>query len=141
MNRFKKNFSRGGFGRQSFGNRGGNREMHHAVCSDCGKDCEVPFEPTGSKPVYCNDCFRKNNGRGESRNFQDRGPQRHDFERRNESRPQNNEQFETINRKLDKILDLLYVPRVMEKKEPKIEPEDILIIPKKKTKTSKKKIS
>ena len=27
----------------------GDREMHHAVCSNCGKDCEVPFKPTGSE--------------------------------------------------------------------------------------------
>lgn len=32
--------------------------MHKVVCSACGKDCEVPFKPTGDKPVYCNDCFR-----------------------------------------------------------------------------------
>jgi len=32
-------------------------QMHHAVCSDCGRDCEVPFRPSGNKPVYCSDCF------------------------------------------------------------------------------------
>ncbi len=31
--------------------------MHGAVCSECGKDCEVPFKPTGSKPVFCSNCF------------------------------------------------------------------------------------
>jgi CxxC-x17-CxxC domain-containing protein len=35
----------------------GPREMHQAVCSNCGNQCEVPFEPRGDKPVYCNDCF------------------------------------------------------------------------------------
>ena len=34
------------------------KEMFKAVCSDCGKSCEVPFKPNGNKPVYCNDCFR-----------------------------------------------------------------------------------
>ena len=34
--------------------------MHRAVCSACGKDCEVPFRPTGDKPIYCNDCFGAN---------------------------------------------------------------------------------
>ncbi len=38
---------------------GGPREMHKAVCSDCGKECEVPFKPTEGKPVYCRDCFQK----------------------------------------------------------------------------------
>ena len=35
------------------------REMHKAVCSECGKECEVPFKPTEGKPVKCQDCFRK----------------------------------------------------------------------------------
>ena len=38
---------------------GGSREMHEAVCADCGKDCKVPFTPTQSRPVYCRDCFAK----------------------------------------------------------------------------------
>ena len=38
---------------------GGSREMHKAVCADCGKDCEIPFTPTQSRPVYCRDCFEK----------------------------------------------------------------------------------
>jgi len=37
----------------------GPREMHKAVCSDCGNECEVPFKPTEGKPVYCRDCFAK----------------------------------------------------------------------------------
>ena len=46
--------SRGG--RRDFGgNRGGDRErpqMHSAVCDDCGNNCEVPFRPTGDKPIF-----------------------------------------------------------------------------------------
>jgi len=37
----------------------GPREMHKAVCSECGKECEVPFKPSGDRPVYCKDCFMK----------------------------------------------------------------------------------
>ncbi len=44
----------GGF-RRNFG----PREMHKAVCSECGKECEVPFKPTEGKPVYCKECFMK----------------------------------------------------------------------------------
>ena len=33
--------------------------MHTVICDRCGKECEVPFKPTSSKPVYCSDCFRK----------------------------------------------------------------------------------
>jgi len=39
--------------------RSATREMHPAVCASCGKDCEVPFEPKGDRPVYCNECFTK----------------------------------------------------------------------------------
>ena len=49
-------------GRGGSGGRGGfnrrPREMHKATCGDCGKECEVPFEPKGDKPVYCSECFQ-----------------------------------------------------------------------------------
>lgn len=49
--------------------------MHRAVCSKCGKDCEVPFRPTGDKPIYCNDCFGANRGSTSSfERAQDRSP-------------------------------------------------------------------
>ncbi|MBU1197445.1 hypothetical protein KJ765_02930 [Candidatus Micrarchaeota archaeon] len=52
---------RGGGGRFGGGGGGfrGPRTMHKAVCSDCGKECDVPFEPTEGRPVYCRDCFQK----------------------------------------------------------------------------------
>ena len=51
---------RSNFRGDSRGNDRGDREMFSAVCASCGKNCQVPFRPTGSKPVYCSDCFRKN---------------------------------------------------------------------------------
>ncbi|MDD4859635.1 MAG: zinc-ribbon domain containing protein [Dehalococcoidales bacterium] len=45
--------SSGGFG------AGQRRQMYPATCAECGKATEVPFEPRGSKPVYCSDCYRK----------------------------------------------------------------------------------
>jgi len=50
-------FSRGGFG----GGRGGNRPttMYKAICSECGDSCEIPFKPTGTRPVFCSVCFGK----------------------------------------------------------------------------------
>ncbi len=36
-----------------------DREMHPAVCAECGKDTMVPFRPRGDRPVYCSDCFRR----------------------------------------------------------------------------------
>jgi len=35
------------------------RQMFPAVCAECGKDTEVPFEPREGRPVYCSDCYRK----------------------------------------------------------------------------------
>jgi len=77
MRRFKSNDNRGGFrgdreerggfrgGRNDRGDRG-ERQMFKTTCSDCGSRCEVPFKPSGDKPVYCNDCFQPDNG-GNSR--------------------------------------------------------------------------
>ncbi|MFA5072110.1 MAG: CxxC-x17-CxxC domain-containing protein [Candidatus Pacearchaeota archaeon] len=57
-------------GRRSFGGRDrGDRErpeMHEAICSDCGKRCEVPFKPTGDKPIYCSQCFTNHGGASRS---------------------------------------------------------------------------
>ena len=42
-----------------FGRERSQREMHPAVCSNCGKDTLVPFLPRGDKPVYCSTCFEQ----------------------------------------------------------------------------------
>ena len=54
-----------GGGSSSYGGGGGGggydrppRQLYDATCADCGKTAQVPFQPTGSRPVYCNDCFR-----------------------------------------------------------------------------------
>jgi CxxC-x17-CxxC domain-containing protein len=36
-----------------------NRVLYKAICADCKKECEVPFKPSGERPVYCKDCFAK----------------------------------------------------------------------------------
>ena len=35
------------------------RVLHKAICADCKKECEVPFKPSGERPVYCKECFGK----------------------------------------------------------------------------------
>ena len=47
------------------GRRGGRgtARMFSAICSSCGRDTEVPFEPRGGRPVYCRDCFNARRGR------------------------------------------------------------------------------
>ena len=44
--------------RPGTGSYGAPRQMFPAVCAECGRDTEVPFEPRGDRPVYCSDCYR-----------------------------------------------------------------------------------
>ena len=66
-----------------------HKRMFEAVCSKCGNKCEVPFRPTGDKPVYCSNCF------GKSGSSSGKAPE------------QTRQQFEILNAKLDKILQAL----------------------------------
>jgi len=112
-----KNFSDRSFGGGSRGgifggNRGGfdrnrnDRQMFSAVCDKCGQDCQVPFQPTGEKPVYCSNCFEKtsdrggNNRRFESRDIKDYG------------QDNTRTELEIINQKLDKVLSILNSQKV-----------------------------
>ena len=47
--------SQGGY--SSRGPSRGPREMFTATCASCGREAQVPFRPSGDKPVYCSDCF------------------------------------------------------------------------------------
>ncbi len=58
-------------------------EMTKVTCSACGEKCEVPFKPTSSKPVYCSNCYSKDNGKN------------------------SNKDLKIINEKLDKIMEAL----------------------------------
>lgn len=138
FNRFNRS---GSGGSREFGGRGGDRQMHKTTCSNCGKECEVPFKPTGSKPVFCSECFEKNGG-GQSRRFDgarfseesrrgDRGPRARFEGNRSSERPQNNEQFDALNAKLDKILAIL----TPTKEELVIQPEETAPVAQKKKST------
>ena len=50
----------GGGGRGGYSS--GPREMFSATCSSCGREAQVPFRPSGAKPVYCSDCFTARRG-------------------------------------------------------------------------------
>ncbi|MFA5747396.1 MAG: CxxC-x17-CxxC domain-containing protein [Candidatus Paceibacterota bacterium] len=98
-------------GERRFG--GGDRErpqMHEAVCSDCGKRCEVPFRPSGDRPVYCAQCFT-NHKEGET---SDR-PMRRDSDRpmrRDHDRPrfQDRKMFEATCAKCGARFELPFRP-------------------------------
>jgi CxxC-x17-CxxC domain-containing protein len=51
-----------GYGDGSSARGRGPREMFSATCSDCGQEAQVPFQPSGDKPVYCSACFDKRRG-------------------------------------------------------------------------------
>jgi CxxC-x17-CxxC domain-containing protein len=38
-------------------NAGGPREMHKAICANCGADTQVPFLPKNDRPIYCSECY------------------------------------------------------------------------------------
>jgi len=75
--------------------------MHEVICDKCKKQCQVPFKPTGDKPVYCSDCFRKNENSNRS------------YGSRDQDRPlrsgMSSEEFNKINAKLDKIIQALEI--------------------------------
>lgn len=62
MGKFNRDDRKFGGGKSFGGKFGGKPTMHQATCSDCGNNCEVPFRPTGERPVYCSDCFGKQDG-------------------------------------------------------------------------------
>ena len=55
------------YGASDYSNAGGydrsggyerrERQMYPAICSACGKETQVPFQPRPDRPVYCSDCF------------------------------------------------------------------------------------
>jgi len=64
---------RGGYGGRSGGGGGGGggsrgfggpRQMFPATCASCGQQTEVPFKPSGNRPVYCRDCFQAQRAAG-----------------------------------------------------------------------------
>jgi CxxC-x17-CxxC domain-containing protein len=48
----------------TFASYGGKtpKQMHPAVCADCGMGTEVPFVPRGDRPVFCSNCYNKQRG-------------------------------------------------------------------------------
>lgn len=61
--------SQGGYASGSrYGGDRPQRQMYPAICSQCGKETEVPFQPRQERPVYCSDCFAARRGdRGDER--------------------------------------------------------------------------
>ena len=41
---------------------GAPRQMFDAICAECGKPTQVPFEPREDRPVYCSECYAARRG-------------------------------------------------------------------------------
>ncbi|MBI4991146.1 hypothetical protein HZB96_03570 [Candidatus Gottesmanbacteria bacterium] len=113
MGDFNRNYGSGGRrggGRFDGGRDSGKREMHRATCGECGKDCEVPFRPSGDRPVYCSNCFEKRrNEDGRRPNFEERRSFSPDRGRNAQGRDSGQlmDQLKSLHVKLDKILRIL----------------------------------
>jgi CxxC-x17-CxxC domain-containing protein len=85
FNRDNRSGGNRSYGKPRFNNDRNDRpEMHQATCASCGKPCEVPFRPNGSRPVLCRDCFQKEKG-SDSRGSENRSDSR-SFDRPREDR-------------------------------------------------------
>ena len=42
------------------------KQLHTTICAKCKKETQVPFKPTGVKPVYCKECFQNQKLKTES---------------------------------------------------------------------------
>lgn len=116
-NRFGRG-NKSGFGKKntdkSFRPDNKDRIMYKAICDECGEDCELPFRPTGDKPVYCKSCFEKKKGIGGDRRNnrfpQNRfGGQKNNF-RENAGRENNDElkkQLVILNGKMDQLIGVI----------------------------------
>ena len=97
-------------------------DVHEVICDKCGKECDVPFKPTGNKPVLCRDCFRKNGSSSGS-------DSRSNFSSRDNSSSGSNsgisqQQYNELNSKLDKILGILEMIEFEDEEEGDEESED-----------------
>ena len=48
-----------GAGRSLAGNGAPRRQFYYAVCTECGGEARVPFQPRSDRPVYCSECFER----------------------------------------------------------------------------------
>lgn len=62
---------------------GAPREMFKAVCSKCKANTEVPFKPSGDKPILCRDCYIESKGGERSLRGRDSKPNYADKVREN----------------------------------------------------------
>lgn len=74
------------YGQRNQDNRPRERSLNQVVCAECKKTCEVPFRPSGDRPVYCRDCFAKRRDSSSFKGNRDDRPRERGFAPRFETR-------------------------------------------------------
>ena len=98
----KKPWERGSDSRSA-----GKTFMHKATCSECNRACEVPFVPTGRKPILCSMCYKKDGDFAPKKFGGSAYAEKRPYKTEYEGTDSNAAQFKTINAKLDAILKAL----------------------------------
>ena len=57
------------------------RNYTQVICADCNKECEIPFKPSGDRPVYCRECFSRRKKDNFFNANRDHRPEERDFSR------------------------------------------------------------
>jgi len=84
-----------------------DKPMVRVICDNCHKECEVPFKPSGDKPVYCDECFGKI-GRGDKNNRGNYNNHDHINDNVNKTEiEQYKKHFSVLDSKLDEVLKML----------------------------------
>ncbi len=121
----KPNFDRGG---DRGGFSSGRPELFPATCSSCGKGCELPFRPSGDRPVFCRDCFdKKDDARGHSSFQRTERPREFRTATReggnNQSNDEVKKQLANLEYKMDRILKMLEGSKMKESTKESIKDE------------------
>lgn len=138
MNDYTRNDGSGGSPRGRFGGKrsGGfgrpQGQMHKATCATCGQACEVPFRPSGERPVYCRNCF---SGQAQPPSGQRREYPKRPFPSGIMSQPQTPDpRIDDVLRQLVKVQDKLeriLLSLAVAKAQATIEPATVAVKPKK----------
>lgn len=116
MNNFRQdrnNNRNSGFGNRQtrFSPRSDNRSRsmvkYPAICDQCKQNCEVPFRPTGNKPIYCSNCFEGKRDGPEDRKTRRFDNKTSNYQVNDKAREQLTKTIEKLDNKIDKLIEIM----------------------------------
>ena len=121
----RKPFQSGGFDRDR-----APKQMYKADCAKCGNMTEVPFRPNGKKPVYCQNCFVRDDAAprsfGPKRDFGSRPSYNREAApaapREDRSMQEVKLELKGVNEKLEKLISLMEYSQAATAPKAKAEP-------------------